>query len=92
MHVYMLLSAIGKNDPMKCPKCDNFYKYKGEVCLEEEQIPFGVVRDFDRIDLGDQGVVPMFACEKCEGEMYPEYYKGLYGIEYRILDRLYPKE
>jgi len=40
------------------------------------------------MDSGDQSVPPMFACEKCGGEMYPEYYKGLHGVEYRIEDKL----
>jgi hypothetical protein len=29
-----------------------------------------------------------FACEKCGGEMYPEYYKGVHGIEYKLSDVL----
>jgi hypothetical protein len=30
----------------------------------------------------------MFACENCGGQMYPEYYKGIHGIEYKISDIL----
>ncbi|MES1048585.1 hypothetical protein FOA24_03585 [Bacillus thuringiensis] len=26
--------ASGKKDPLLCPKCESFYEYKGEVCLE----------------------------------------------------------
>lgn len=33
---------------------------------------------------GDPTTPPMFACEKCSEQMYPEYYKGVYGIEYKI--------
>ncbi|HWQ41541.1 MAG TPA: hypothetical protein VN456_05840 [Desulfosporosinus sp.] len=29
---------------------------------------------------------PQFSCEKCGGDMYPEYYKGLHGYEYKISD------
>jgi hypothetical protein len=55
-------------------------------CEEEEVIPLKVVQDFDRMDEGDPTVPPKFACEACGGEMYPEYYKGLKGIEYKISD------
>jgi hypothetical protein len=27
--------ATGNKDPHICPKCGNYYEYKGEVCLEE---------------------------------------------------------
>lgn len=27
--------ASGHTDPLVCPKCGNYYEYKGEVCLEE---------------------------------------------------------
>jgi hypothetical protein len=56
-------------------------------CEEEEAIPLKVVQDFDRMDKGDHKVPPKFACEACGGEMYPEYYKGLKGIEYKISDK-----
>lgn len=26
--------SSGKKDPLVCPHCDNYYEYKGEVCLE----------------------------------------------------------
>jgi hypothetical protein len=55
-------------------------------CEEQESIPLGVVRDFDRMDGGDPSVPPKFGCESCGGEMYPEYYKGVHGYEYRIED------
>ena len=29
---------------------------------------------------------PTFASEKCGAGMYPEYYKGVHGYEYRISD------
>lgn len=57
-------------------------------CNEEEEIPLNVVRDFDLIDDGDPTVPPQFTCEQYGGEMYPEYYKGVHGYEYRIEDRL----
>jgi len=44
------------------------------------------VRDFDFMDDGDSTTPPMFSCEKCGGEMYPEYYKGVHGIEYKLSD------
>ncbi|MFT9486767.1 MAG: hypothetical protein ACH0QD_05305 [Tepidibacillus sp.] len=27
--------ASGRRDPMICPHCENYYEYKGEVCLED---------------------------------------------------------
>lgn len=30
--------ASGKKDPLICPKCDNYYEYKGEVCLENGKL------------------------------------------------------
>jgi hypothetical protein len=55
-------------------------------CSREEEIPLNVVRNFDAMDTGDPMVPPKFACEACGGEMYPEYYKGIQGYEYRIND------
>lgn len=55
-------------------------------CEEQEAIPLEVVRDFDRMDGGDPRIPPKFGCESCGGEMYPEYYKGVHGYEYRIED------
>ncbi|SEC68419.1 hypothetical protein SAMN05443246_4979 [Paenibacillus sp. GP183] len=40
------------------------------------------------MDGGDPSVPPKFACEQCGGEMYPEYYKGVYGYEYSVSDIL----
>lgn len=57
-----------------------------------EDIPLSVVRNFDMMDDGDPEVPPQFACEVCGGEMYPEYYKGVHGYEYRISDRLGKRE
>ena len=56
------------------------------VCKQTEGIPLSVVRDFDRMDGGDPMVPPQFACEHCGGEMYPEYYKGVHGYEYRMIE------
>ena len=58
------------------------------ACEEEELIPLGVVQDFDRMDGGDPSAPPKFACAHCGGEMYPEYYKGVHGYEYKVLDIL----
>lgn len=44
------------------------------------------VRSFDEMDDGDPTVPPQFCCEKCGGIMYPEYYNGIHGYEYRITD------
>ncbi|MHB8125436.1 MAG: hypothetical protein ACYDEJ_07305 [Desulfitobacteriaceae bacterium] len=49
-------------------------------------MPLAVVRDFDAMDDGDPTVPPQFSCKKCGGDMYPEYYKGLHGYEYKISD------
>ncbi|SFW51668.1 hypothetical protein SAMN02799630_03934, partial [Paenibacillus sp. UNCCL117] len=48
--------------------------------------------DFDMMDDGDPEVPPQFSCEACEGEMYPEYYKGVHGYEYRIEERIGSRE
>ncbi|NRF96026.1 hypothetical protein HQN89_35075 [Paenibacillus frigoriresistens] len=40
------------------------------------------------MDGGDPSVPPKFGCESCGGEMYPEFYKGVHGYEYRIEDVL----
>ena len=37
------------------------------------------------MDDGDTTVPPQFRCE-CGGDMYPEYYKGLHSLEYKISD------
>jgi hypothetical protein len=58
------------------------------ACHEEEEIPYDVVRDFDIMDGGDPTVPPKFSCEKCRAEMYPEYYKGIHGQEYKLSDVL----
>lgn len=55
-------------------------------CDETEKIPFEIVRSFDMMDDGDPAVPPQFRCENCGGEMYPEYYKGILGYEYKISD------
>lgn len=55
-------------------------------CDKQEEIPYQVVRDFDKQDLGDPSVPPQFACEACGAAMYPRYYKGVHGFEYRISD------
>lgn len=36
------------------------------------------------MDSEDPSVPPMFSCESCGGQMYPKYYKGIHGIEYRL--------
>ena len=61
-------------------------KYICLLCDEVENIPHSVVRDFDAMDDGDPTVPPQFSCSKCGGEMYPEYYKGIHGYEYKISD------
>jgi len=44
------------------------------------------VKSFDIMDGGDPTVPPQFSCGVCGGAMYPEYYKGVHGYEYRIED------
>ncbi|WP_440897069.1 hypothetical protein ACS127_03530 [Amphibacillus sp. Q70] len=34
----------------------------------------------------DPSVPPQFSCEQCGGAMYPEYYRGVHGYEYKLLD------
>ncbi len=57
-------------------------------CRTIEEIPLSVVQDFDAMDDGDLSVPPMFTCEACGGQMYPEYYKGIHGQEYKLTDML----
>ncbi|HFJ9287058.1 TPA: hypothetical protein ACGW44_005040 [Bacillus toyonensis] len=35
--------ASGKKDSLLCPKCESFYEYKGEVCLENGEWQIKVV-------------------------------------------------
>jgi len=67
-------------------------KYICLNCEATEDIPLSVVQNFDMMDDGDPEVPPQFSCEACDGEMYPEYYKGVHGYEYRIEKRLGKKE
>lgn len=55
-------------------------------CNKNEEIPSSTVMQFDEMDDGDPTVPPQFSCENCGGTMYPEYYKGLHGYEYKISD------
>jgi hypothetical protein len=36
------------------------------------------------MDGGDPTTPPRFICEKCGGEMYPEYYEEIHGHEYKL--------
>ncbi|WP_261321618.1 hypothetical protein [Enterococcus raffinosus] len=57
-------------------------------CGVKEKIPKDVVQFLDAGDVGDDPEnAPQFECEKCGGEMYPEYYKNAFGYEFRISDR-----
>jgi len=55
-------------------------------CEFEEKIPYKIVRDLDEMDDGNPTYPPRFFCEQCGDAMYPHYYKGIYGFEYRISD------
>ena len=69
------------------------YCNRNEV-VSVEDITYNHVRQhfiechFDRMDGGDLSVPPKFACEHCGGEMYPEYYIGVHGYEYKVSDIL----
>lgn len=65
----------------------NIVNYICLECNQQERIPLDIVRNFDFMDDGDQTVPPQFTCEKCGGEMYPEYYEGVHGHVYQISDR-----
>ncbi|MEC5273644.1 MULTISPECIES: hypothetical protein [Bacillaceae] len=65
-----------------------FVNYHCLMCHEEEKIPYEVVREMDLMDGGDPITPPRFQCEKCNGVMVPEYYKGIYGTEYKLTDYL----
>lgn len=58
------------------------------MCHEEEKILYDIVREMDLLDGGDPSTPPRFQCEQCNGEMVPEYYKGISGIEYKLTDYL----
>jgi hypothetical protein len=58
------------------------------MCHEEEKISYEVVREMDLMDGGDPTTPPRFQCEKCNGVMIPEYYKGISGTEYKLTDYL----
>ncbi|WP_156942521.1 hypothetical protein [Alkalihalobacterium bogoriense] len=45
-----------------------------------------MVRDVGLMNGGDPLTPPMLSCETCGGELYPEYYKGVHGVEYRLSD------
>lgn len=50
-------------------------------------IPSDVVEMLDAFDVEhDPFNPPQFACERCGGEMYPEYYKNELGHEFQISD------
>ncbi|MGJ9386043.1 hypothetical protein [Salipaludibacillus sp. CF4.18] len=88
-----LISPVSKHRKMKRKKKNvgmnpKHVSFVCLMCYEKEDIPYSIVRDFDEMDPGDPSVPPMFACEKCGGEMYPEYYKGVHGMEYNISDKL----
>lgn len=79
----------GKKKPQNPGLKTNSQEAVNYICLEcneTEKIPLNVVRDFDAWDDGDPLVPPQFSCQKCGGEMYPEYYKGIHGYEYKISD------
>ena len=57
-------------------------KYICLQCKMEEEIPKSVVDNFDAMDGGDLSVPPRFTCNKCHGEMVPENYEGVHGIQY----------
>ncbi len=56
------------------------------MCHEREKRCFDVVRDVGLMNGGDPLTPPMLSCETCGGELYPEYYKGVHGVEYRLSD------
>lgn len=59
-------------------------KYICLECEEQEKFPYDAVRSFELMDDADPSEPPQFVCGVCGGTMYPEYYKGVHGKEYRI--------
>ncbi|MEI3612023.1 hypothetical protein SPD89_06650 [Pseudogracilibacillus sp. SO30301A] len=41
--------------------------FEEDMCHEEEEIPYDVVREFDLMDGGDPSTPPRFSCENCGG-------------------------
>ena len=79
--VIMGLHTFGSRISSSALACDNggYEKERGM-----EIVRFSSVRDFDALDDGDPTVPPQFSCEYCGDPMYPEYYKGLRGNEYKF--------
>lgn len=78
--------AKKKKKPHNGLRSQEIVKYICLQCSMTEEIPLNVVRNFDVMDDGDPTVPPQFSCEECGGGMYPEYYKGVHGDEYKIGD------
>ncbi|WP_246023373.1 transposase, partial [Enterococcus nangangensis] len=71
-----LTEEFGEN-PLECSKCG-----------EKEDIPKSVVDLLDGTDLEyEPNQPPQFSCEKCGGEMYPEYYRNGLGKEFRFSEQ-----
>ncbi|QJD81721.1 hypothetical protein [Cohnella herbarum] len=58
-------------------------KYICLSCGIADEFPLGVVRDFDHMG-GKASSPPIFCCQQCGGDLYPENYKGVNGVEYKI--------
>lgn len=57
-------------------------------CGEVEEMPLGVVQDFDRMGMIREGAPPCFGCNRCGGNRYPLYYRSICGSEFRAPESL----
>lgn len=70
---------------------DTPIQYTDYVCSKcgvHENIPTHIVMNFEFMDGGSDDYWPTFDCEKCNGLMYPVYFKGFEGkiYQYKLKD------
>ncbi|QCI86086.1 hypothetical protein FA707_03700 [Vagococcus zengguangii] len=60
------------------------------ICLQcgiAERIPKEIIETIEFLDEDFSPLTaPQFSCEKCGGEMYPQYYRNFCGIEFQLSD------
>ena len=66
----------------------HYTEYICSNCGIHENIPTHIVMNFEYMHSGDKDYWPTFTCEKCNGLMYPVYFKGYTGkiYEYKLKD------
>lgn len=66
----------------------HYTDYVCSKCGIHENIPTHIVMNFEFMDGGSDDYWPNFDCEKCNGLMYPVYFKGHSGkiYQYKLKD------